>query len=180
MIEFKKRLRISHFVLAICMAGPVVTYPYDLWLRYQDERKLTPVLTLNTIVRGLKAHYDQHRSFPKAFTELDSKIWRHPRIYYTDGSEMEMANYYYSYYLVRSDFCTIWAFAGDQHNEKADTIYLELTPDGYQIWKRRKPFTIEEKKTAPPVPNREYLGSKGMAEDKYKEFKNKDKKRRSK
>lgn len=178
MIEIKRRLRPSYVGFVICAITAIGSFPYDLWLRYQDERKLTPVLALNTIVKGLKAHYDRHHSFPKAFTELDSKIWRRPRIYYVDGSEMETANYYYSYYLVRSDFCTIWAFPGDQHNEKADTIYLELTPDGYQSWKRRKPFTTEEKKKAPPVPSREYLGSKGMAEDKYKEFKSKDKKRR--
>jgi hypothetical protein len=178
MVEIKKRLRASYAACAICLVIAIGSFPYDLWLKYQEERKLTPVLALNAIIKGLKAHYDQHRTFPQGFHQLDNQIWRRPRLYYADGSEMQMAHYYYSYYLVRSDFCTIWAFPRGGRKDKADTVYLELTPKGYQTWRGKVP-TDQVAQTAPPVPSRQFLGSLEMAEEPHKEFKNKDKKRRS-
>lgn len=175
----KTRVRISHLFLCFTVVAVIGFYANGLWLAYDDEKKLTPVLALNTVTKVLLAHHKKAGRFPETFADVDEKSWLlkpAPVVGHEGYYSLYFAHYYYLYTAVQPSICNIWALPAGNRREKGSTYFLVLSPDGIRRWKGPA-LSDDEIKRISPIPTEPELASIGLIEQEPIHFKRQSQRR---
>jgi hypothetical protein len=166
MVEQKRsKLHVSFILTGVMLTGLFTTYAGIAITASWRAQKEMPRLAVDSLVKALRAHYQQTGRFPKDFQELETRIWRHKQLpeFGSDGRELAIANYYYIYYLVDARTSTIWIVPTGARREEGSTFFIVLTPESLRRWKGA-PLTLDEIKRLSPVPQSQELAVLGLTE----------------
>ena len=105
-----RRLRMSLVTFGASLVAIIVVYASNTVTKVLSERRETPRLAADSMVKALRAHHRQTGRFPQDFRELEARVWKHknPPEFGVDGRSLSIANYYYIYYQVDANTSTIW------------------------------------------------------------------------
>lgn len=147
------------------VAAVVVSFVLVTALEIMQERKQTPRLAVDSMVKALRKHYKQTGRFPADFQQLNERVWKHKtsQNYGSDNRTMAVGNYYYMYYPANAQTCTIWAIPTGPKREEGSTHFLVLTYDTLRRWKGA-PLSLDEVRKLPVVPQYREMGAFGMLE----------------
>ena len=162
----KSRLRISVVMVGISLVALIVTYAAVTIAAAWRAREQMPRLAADSLVKSLRAYHQQTGRFPANFRELEARVWRHKQApdFGADGRSLTVANYYYIYYPVDANTCTVWIVPVGPRREEGATHFLLLTPNGLRRWKGT-PLTLDDVKKLPPaVPQYNEMALLGMTE----------------
>ena len=160
-----RRVRMSFAMLGISLLALGVTYVSHILMEAYNERRQTPRLAADSLVKALRAHHRQTGRFPSDFRELEARVWKHKSVpdFGVDGRSLAIANYYYIYHQVDARTSTIWIIPTGPRRDEGATHFLLLTPDNLRRWKGA-PLSLDEAKNLPPVPQYREMGVLGMTE----------------
>jgi hypothetical protein len=162
----KSRLRISFVMVAVSLVALVVTYASVTIASAWRAREQMPRLAADSLVKSLRTYHQQTGSFPASFRDLEARVWKHKQApdFGVDGRSLTVANYYYIYYPVDANTCTVWIVPTGPRRDEGSTHFLLLTPGGLRRWKGA-PLTLDEVKKLPPaVPQYREMALLGMTE----------------
>jgi hypothetical protein len=161
----KTRLRISFFLLCTALAALVVTHATATVMEIWQERKQTPRLAADSMVKALRTYHRQTGRFPTDFRELEARVWKHkkPPDFGPDGRSLSIANYHYIYNPAGARVCTIWIIPTGPRRDEGATHFLLLYPENLRRWKGA-PLSPDEVSTLPPVPQYRQMVLFGMTE----------------
>jgi len=148
-----RRLRMSFVMFGASLVALIVVYVSNTLTKALSERRETPRLAADSLVKALRAHHRQTGRFPADFRELEARVWKHKNApdFGVDGRGLSIANYYYSYYQVDAHTSTIWIIPTGPRRDEGATHILLLKPDNLRRW-RGAPLSPDEMKNLPPVP----------------------------
>jgi hypothetical protein len=160
-----RRLRMSLVTFAASLAAIIVVYVSNTLTAAFRERRETPRLAVDSLVKALRAHHRQTGRFPSDFRELEARVWKHknPPDFGVDGRSLSIANYYYIYHLVDAHTSTLWVIPTGPRRDEGATHFLLLRPDNLRHWKGA-PLSLGEAKNLPPVPQYGQMSLLGMTE----------------
>jgi hypothetical protein len=144
----------------------VVTYATVTIAAVWRAREQMPRLAADSLVKSLRTYHQQTGSFPANFRELEARVWKHKQApdFGADDRSLTVANYYYIYYPVDANTCTVWIVPVGLRREEGATHFLLLTPGGLRRWKGA-PLTLDEVKKLPAgVPQYGEMALLGMTE----------------
>src|ERR1051325_94221 len=106
----RSRLRISFVMVGISLVALVVTYATVTIAAASRAREQMPRLAADSLVKLLRTYHQQTGSFPANFRELEPRVWENKQApdFGEDGRSLPVANYYYIYYPVDANTCTLW------------------------------------------------------------------------
>ena len=161
----KPRLRFTYLFLGFWILAVIGSYLYAVWTTSQQEKALQPRPAVDQIIKALRTYEHQTGRFPQSFVELETRVWRHshPPNFGEGGRSLSMANYYYLYYQVVSDTCTLWAIPINKRREEGSTFFLALNTETVRRWKGA-PLALDEIKRLPSVPEAAQLALLGLTE----------------
>lgn len=165
-VASKSRLRISVVMVGISLVGLIVTYAAVTIAAAWRAREQMPRLAADSLVKSLRTYHQQTGRFPANFRELEARVWKHKQApdFGAEGRSLTVANYYYIYYPVDANTCTVWIVPIGPRREEGATHFLLLTPGGLRRWKGA-PLTLDEVKKLPSaVPQYGQLALLGMTE----------------
>jgi hypothetical protein len=160
-----RRLRMSFVTFGASLIALIVVYVSDTVTKVLGERRETPRLAADSMVKALRTHHRQTGRFPSDFRELEARVWKHknPPEFGVDGRSLSIANYYYIYYQVDANTSTIWIIPTGPRRDEGATHFLLLKPDSLRRWKGA-PLSLDEAKNLPPVPQYGQMHVLGMTE----------------
>lgn len=160
-----KGMRFSFVTLGVSVAALVVSFIFVAVLGVWRERKQTPRLAVDSLMKALRTHHKQTGRFPADFRELEARVWKRKQgpDFGADGRSLSAANYLYLYHLVDAGAATIWIIPTGPRREEASTHFLLLRPDSLRRWKGA-PLSLDEIKNLPPVPQYRQMALFGMTE----------------
>ena len=163
----RRRLRMTFVTLGASLVALIVVYASNTLMRAFSERRQTPRLAVDSLVKALQTHHRQTGRFPSDFRELEARIWKHKNTpdFGVDGRSLAIANYYYIYHQVDAHTSTIWIIPMGPRRDEGATHFLLLTPDNLRRWKGA-PLSLDEAKNLPPVPQYQQMSLLGMTEQK--------------
>ena len=144
----------------------VVTYATATIAAAWRAKEQMPRLAADSLIKSLRAYHQQTGSFPANFRELEVRVWKHKQTpdFGADGRSLTVANYYYIYYPVDTNTCTVWIVPVGPRREEGATHFLLLTPSGLRRWKGA-PLRLDEVKNLPAaVPQYGEMALLGMTE----------------
>jgi hypothetical protein len=162
----KSRLRISFVMVGISLVALVIVYASVTIAAAWRAREQMPRLAADSLVKALRTYHQQTASFPATFRDLEARVWKHKQApdFGAGGRSLTVANYYYIYYPVDANTCTVWIVPVGPRREEGSTHFLLLTPGGLRRWKGA-PLTLDEVKKLPPaVPQYREMALLGMTE----------------
>jgi hypothetical protein len=164
-VDPSSAFRFSYLILGISVVAAIGSHFYALWTASQEEKAMLPRPAVDHIIKALRAYHQKAGRFPENFTELDKRVWRQSpaRTLAGDGHSLEMANYYYIYYLVDPGTCTLWAIPINKRREEGSTFFLSLTAETARRWKGAA-LALDEIKQLPSVPEPAQLALLGLTE----------------
>jgi len=159
------RLRMSFVAFGASLVALIVVYVSNTLTNALNERRETPRLAADSLVKALRTHHRQTGRFPSDFRELEARVWKHKNApdFGADGRGLSIANYYYIYYQVDVHTSTIWIIPIGQRRDEGATHFLLLKPDNLRRWKGA-PLSLDEVKNLPPVPQYRQMSLLGMTE----------------
>jgi hypothetical protein len=160
-----RRLRMSFVAFGASLVALIVVYVPNTLTKALNERRETPRLAVDSLVKALRIHHRQTGRFPSDFRELEARVWKHKNApdFGADGRGLSIANYYYIYYQVDIHTSTIWIIPIGQRRDEGATHFLLLKPDNLRRWKGA-PLSLDEAKNLPPVPQYRQMSLLGMTE----------------
>ena len=166
-----RRLRVSFVTFGVSLVALIVVYVSNTLTEAINERRETPRLAADSLVKALRAHHQQTGRFPSDFRELEARVWKHKNAPDSgaDGRGLSIANYYYSYYQVDAHTSTIWIIPTGPRRDEGATHFLLLKPDNLRHWKGA-PLSLDEAKNLPPVPQYGQMHLLGMTEQRLIEL----------
>ena len=160
-----RRLRMSFATFGASLVALIVVHASTMLMEAFSERRQTPRLAADSLVKALRTHQRQTGRFPSDFRELEARVWKHKNApdFGVDNRSLSVANYYYIYYPVDGGACTIWIIPTGPRREEGSTHFLLLTPESLRRWKGA-PLSLDEAKNLPPVPQYQQMRLLGMTE----------------
>jgi hypothetical protein len=160
-----RRMRMSFVAFGASIVAIIVVYVSTTLTKALNERRETPRLAADSLVKALRDYHRQAGRFPTDFRELDARVWKHKNApdFGADGRGLSIANYYYSYYQVDAHTSTIWIIPTGPRRDDGATHFLLLKPDNLRRWKGA-PLSLDEVKNLPPVPQYGQMQLLGMTE----------------
>jgi hypothetical protein len=160
-----RQMRMSFAAFGTSIVAIIVVYVSTTLTKALNERRETPRLAADSLVKALRDYHRQAGRFPKDFRELDARVWKHKNApdFGADGRGLSIANYYYSYYQVDAHTSTIWIIPTGPRRDEGATHFLLLKPDNLRRWKGA-PLSLDEVKNLPPVPQYGQMPLLGMTE----------------
>jgi hypothetical protein len=160
-----RRLRMSFVMFGASLVAIIVVYVSNTMTNILSERRETPRLAADSMVKALRTHHRQTGRFPSDFRELEARVWKHrnPPDFSADGRSLSIANYYYIYFQVDAHTSTIWIIPTGPRRDEGATHFLLLKPDNLRRWKGA-PLSLDEVKNLPPVPLYGQMSLLGMTE----------------
>jgi hypothetical protein len=164
-VDPRTGFRFSYLILGFSVVAAVGSHFYSLWAASQQEKAMLPRPAIDHIVKALRAYHQKAGKFPESFTDLEARFWRQSqaRAFGEDGRSLSMANYYYMYYLVDSQICTLWAIPINKRREEASTFFLALSPETARRWKGAA-LAFDEIRRLPALPDPAQLAVLGLTE----------------
>jgi hypothetical protein len=155
----------SFVTFVASLVALVVVYVSNTLTKVFSERRETPRLAADSLVKALRSHHSQTGRFPSDFRELEARVSKHknPPDFGVDGRSLSIANYYYIYHRVDARTSTIWIIPTGPQRDEGATHFLLLTPDNLRRWKGA-PLSLDEAKNLPPVPQYGQMSLLGMTE----------------
>jgi hypothetical protein len=160
-----RRLRMSFVAFGASLVALIIVYVSNTLTKALSERRETPRLAADSLVKALRAHHRQTGRFPSDFRELEARVWKYKNApdFGADGRGLSIANYYYIYYQVDAHTSTIWIIPIGPRRDEGATHFLLLKPDNLRRWKGA-PLSLDEAKNLPPVPQYGQMHLLGMTE----------------
>ena len=105
-----RRMRMSFVAFGASLVALTIVYISNTVTSALNERRETPRLAADSLVKALRIHHRQTGRFPSDFRELEARVWKHKNApdFGADGRGLSIANYYYIYYQVDAHTSTIW------------------------------------------------------------------------
>lgn len=153
-------------MVGISLVALIVTYATVTIAAAWQAREQMPRLAADSLVKSLRTYHQQTGSFPANFRELEARVWKHKQApdFGADGRSLTVANYYYIYYPVDANTCTVWIVPVGPRRDEGATHFLLLTPGGLRRWKGA-PLRLDEVKKLPSaVPQYNEMALLGMTE----------------
>src|SRR5215470_3167603 len=103
-----RRMRMSYVAFGASLVAIIVVYVSNTLTNAFNERRETPRLAADSLVKALRAHHRQTGRFPSDFRELEARVWKHkePPDFGADGRSLSIANYYYIYHAADAHTAT--------------------------------------------------------------------------
>jgi hypothetical protein len=161
----KGRIRVSFALLGATAAAIVASYAVDAAMESRRWREQVPRLAVDSMVKALRTRHRQTGRFPGDFRELEARVWKHKNRpdFGADGRSLSVANYYYLYYPVDGNTCTIWIIPTGPRRDEGSTHFLLLSPESMRRWKGA-PLSIDEIGKLRGVPRYGEMSLLGMTE----------------
>ena len=166
-----RRLRMSFVAFGASLVALIIVYVSNTLTKALSERRETPRLAADSLVKALRIHHRQTGRFPVDLRELEARVWKHKNTpdFGADGRGLSIANYYYIYYQVDAHTSTIWIIPTGPRRDEGATHFLLLKPDNLRRWKGA-PLSLGEAKNLPPVPQYGQMHLLGMTEQRHIEL----------
>ena len=160
-----RRMRMSYVAFGASLVAIIVVYVSNTLTNAFNERRETPRLAADSLVKALRAHHRQTGRFPSDLRELEAHVWKHKNApdFGADGRSISIANYYYIYHAADAHTATIWIIPTGPRRDESATHFLLLKPDNLRRWKGA-PLSLNEAKNLPPVPLYGQMSLLGMTE----------------
>ncbi len=160
-----RRLRMSFVAFGASLVALVVVYASNTLINAWRERRQTPRLAVDSLVKALRSHHRQTGRFPSDFRELEARVWKHRNApdFGAGNRGLSVANYYYIYHQVDAHTSTIWIIPTGPRRDEGATHFLLLTPDNLRRWKGA-PLSLDEAKNLPPAPTYREMALFGLTE----------------
>jgi len=160
-----RRLRVSFVTFGASLVALVVVYASNTLINAWRERRQTPRLAVDSLVKALRTHHKQTGRFPSDFRELEARVWKHRNApdFGAGNRSLSIANYYYIYHQVDAHTSTIWIIPTGPRRDEGATHFLLLTRDNLRRWKGA-PLSLDEAKNLPPVPQYREMALLGLTE----------------
>ncbi len=160
-----RRLRMSFAMFGASLLALILVYVSNTLMESWRERRQTPRLAADSLVKALRAHHRQTGRFPSDFRELETRVWKHKNApdFGAGGRSLSIANYYYIYHPVDAHTSTIWIIPTGPRRDEGATHFLLLTPNNLRRWKGA-PLSLDEAKNLPLVPQYQQMSLLGMTE----------------
>jgi hypothetical protein len=160
-----RRLRMSFLTFGTSLVALIVVYASNTVMKVLSERRETPRLAADSLVKALRAHHRQTGRFPSDFRELEARVWKHKNApdFAVDGRSLSIANYYYIYHRVDAHTSTVWIIPTGPRRDEGATHFLLVKPDHLRRWKGA-PLSLDEAKNLPSVPLYGQMSLLGMTE----------------
>jgi hypothetical protein len=160
-----RRLRMSFVMFGASLMAIIVVYVSNTVTQALNERRETPRLAADSLVKALRIHHSQMGRFPSDFRELETRVWKHKNVpdFGADGRRLSISNYYYIYHAADAHTATIWIIPTGSRRDEGATHFLLLKPDNLRRWKGA-PLSLDETKNLPSVPLYEQMSLLGMTE----------------
>lgn len=166
LIGFSKyRLKISYVLLPVIMVAMIVSYFYSAWAASKRWEDALPKDATDSIIKGLLNYQNAAGRFPKTFTEVEEKIWKHTKKpnFGETGRTLNFKNYHYIYYYKDAFTCTLWALPAGERRSEAPAFFFWITTDSIRKFKGPD-LSDDDIKKLTPTPDGPLLGIMGFTE----------------
>jgi hypothetical protein len=134
-----QRLHVSIIAFVICFLLAIGVTVFASYHKGQKENAEIPKSNLTYFYKSVMALHKQQGRFPKDFAEVENLIWsKNKKDYksklYSDRNLVLSNNYLYIY-IPGEQVCAIWAIPQGKFREEANTVYIVISPEKYEIWR---------------------------------------------
>ncbi|MGB9178455.1 MAG: hypothetical protein WCB68_04340 [Pyrinomonadaceae bacterium] len=161
----KLKLRVSYVLLPVIMIALIVSYFYSAWAASKRFEAALPRDASDSIIKGLLAFENQAGRFPRTFTEVEERVWKHKKVpnFGETGRTLSAYNYHYIYFNKDAFTCTLWALPAGERRTEASSYFFYITTTSIRKWKGPDMNDDDIKKLS-PTPDAALLGVLGMTE----------------
>src|SRR5215211_3496707 len=160
----RRRFGISYLLLVVAVVTYFGTWGYSvLAADWKAKASVPNIDSVLTIIKGLRQYQKINASFPQAFRQVETQVWKHPRPpdFGANGQSVLLKNYYYLYTFISPTRCTLWAIPVGPQAGEASSYFLILTPTDREKYKG-PPLDLKEASTITGVPTYAQLAMLGM------------------
>jgi hypothetical protein len=161
----KLKLRVSYVLLPLILVAMTVSYFYSAWAASKRFENALPRDGSDSIIKGLLTYQTQAGRFPKTFTEVEERVWKHKTKpnFGEAGRTLSFKNYHYIYYNKDAFTCTLWALPAGERRSEASSFFFYITTTSIRKWKGPD-LNDDDIKKLSPTPDSALLGVLGMTE----------------
>ena len=132
----KTGFKLSYALLALSVIALGLAFGFEAYQQAQLERRQTPRLALDSLVKSIRAFRSRTGRFPVTLAELEGRVWHHRQPKFgADGRSLALANYYYLYTRSSPSECALWAIPTGVRRQEGATHFLALTSERLRRWK---------------------------------------------
>lgn len=159
------------FTFIGCLVLFLISVPVQRRSAAAREEAKKPDLYLNSVVRALREYRKNRGRWPEKLDVLESEgVWelQAGAEVGAGGRSLQMANYYYRYFVLDGDAVSVWAVPVGDYAYLGSTNFVVVGQKQMRMWKGG-PLRHEDAKLVVPYPSDEQFALLMMKEQKLEQ-----------